>query len=46
MLRVYLSKTLFQSYNTKLETVMSTPLTGARGKVFIEKMHMQSKEII
>lgn len=46
MLRVYLSRCLFESGSTKLEVVKSAPPTGARGKTFTEKTEKESEEII
>lgn len=37
IVRVYLSKNLFNCGSTKPEVVRSTLLTGARGKTFTEK---------
>lgn len=35
-----------ESGSTRPKVVQSTPLTGARGKLFIEKMLKQNEEII
>lgn len=37
MLRVYLSKSQFESGSTKPEVVRSTPLTGAQWEAFTKK---------
>lgn len=41
-----MSKNLLELGSVKQEVVISAPLTGARGKTFIEKMKKQSKEVI
>lgn len=46
LLRVYMSIYPFGSNSAKLEAVRSTPLIGAGGKTYIEKVQEQRKEII
>ena len=43
---MYLNIYPSESGSTKPRVVKSTPLTGARGKIFIEKMLKQNEEII
>ena len=46
MLRVYLSKSQFESGSTKPEVVRSAPGTGASGEDFIRKLQKQNKKIV
>ena len=45
ILRVYLSKNLFKSGNTKPEVVRNTPATGDQGETFIQKRQKQRKGV-